>query len=935
MAGPEPPQLDHRLADAIERSAEPPRSRAVVLRLIEAAPALGERLVADELFRTAVVQMAAASRSLSDAFVADPTLLAILDDAADLRSERSDESYRASRIEAIATADDPRAALRRWKRRELLRIAVRDLLHLADLAAVGRELSALADGCLEAALHITAPRTPFAVIGMGKLGGNELNYASDVDVLFVHQGDDAEAVRVAKAVLSIMSEPTPAGIVFRTDANLRPEGRSGALSRSPAAFASYYSRWAQPWELQALIKARFVAGEPGVGNAFFDAVRPHLWSGSIDPDTIREIRDLKLRGEALLRERGLDSREIKRGVGGIRDIEFAVQLLQLVHGQSDPAVRATGTLEALRQLARQGYVEADTASRLSIAYGFLRRVEHMLQLHDEQQTYALPTSAAALDRLARLLGYEDTPRATARQQFEDSLSRDRATVRGIHERLFFQPLLDAIAGTGEMSREATADRLAAFGFKDIKRTQAALDELAGGYSRSARLMRQMFPTLLEYLSRSPDPDLGLLQLRLITDSPVRANQVTAALRDTPATTERLCRLLGSSLPVGQWLRHVPDAVNGLVDIDTLRAAKDHDSYLSEARRSLHWRDDTEDARAGALRRFKLREELRIAIRDLLDLADVSTVGTELSSLAEAAVSSALAARQPPMPFSVIAMGRFGGAELSYVSDLDVLFVYDGDGHRVDEAAESLAMGLLDDIGARTVDGRAWEIDARLRPEGGKGRLSRTLDGYVTYWSRWADTWEFQSLLRARYVAGDVDLARRFLAASEPFVYHPEFGASKVDEIRRMKRRIENERLPRSENPAEDLKLGPGTLSDIEFTVQLLQLRHGFEVEAIRTPSTMSALGLLASEGVLTEQDADVLSTAYRFCERTRNYRYLHLGKVTDSLPRSDEDAEHLGRMLGWVEHPGDTLRAEFARLTGAARQVVEGVFYGHTAGSEQ
>lgn len=906
----------------------------MVLRLIDAAPALGDRLATEELFRAAVVQVAAASRSLSDAFVADPTLLRILDDVDDLRSERSDDSYRLSRVEAIASAGDPSAALRRWKRRELLRIAVRDLLGLADLAAVGRELSALADGCLAAALRIAAPQTPAAVIGMGKLGGNELNYASDVDVLFVHEGDDAEAVRVAKAVLLVMSEPTPDGIVFRTDANLRPEGRSGALSRSPEAFASYYSRWAQPWELQALIKARFVAGEKHVGNAFFDAVRPHLWSGSIDPDTIREIRDLKLRGEALLRERGMEAREIKRGVGGIRDIEFAVQLLQLVHGQSDPAVRATGTLEALRQLARQGYVEADHASRLSVAYGFLRRVEHMLQLYDEQQTYALPKSASALERLARLMDYEDTPRATAREQFEDSLSRDRATVRGIHERLFFQPLLDAIAGIGEMSTEATAERLAAFGFKDIKRTQAALEELAGGYSRSARLMRQIFPMLLEYLSRSPDPDLGLLQLRLITDSPVRANQVSAALRDTPTATERLCRLLGSSLPVGQWLRRFPEAVNDLVDLETLQAAKDLDSYVHEARRSLHWRDDTEEARAGALRRFKLREELRIAFRDLLDLADVSTVGAELSALAEAAVSSALSARQPSMPFSVMAMGRFGGGELSYASDLDVLFVYEGDGHQSDNAAESLAMGLLEDIGDRTVDGRAWEIDARLRPEGGKGRLSRTLDGYVTYWNRWAETWEFQSLLRARYVAGDVDLARRFLAASEPYVYHPEFGASKVEEVRRMKRRIENERLPRSENPDADLKLGPGSLSDIEFTVQLLQLRHGFEVEAIRTPSTISALRLLGSEGILSEQEADVLSTAYRFCERVRNYRYLHLGKTADSLPRSEEDCEHLGRMLGWVESPGDALRSEFTRLTEAARGVVEEVFFGHPAPPE-
>ncbi len=321
---------------------------------------------------------------------------------------------------------------------------------------------------------------------MGKLGGRELNYASDVDVLFVHEGDGALAERAARAVLTTMSEPTADGIVFRTDADLRPEGRSGPLSRTLDAYAAYYERWAQPWEFQALLKARPVAGDDDIGRRFLELAQPFVWPEVLDPDAVRSVRAMKARAEGEMHRRGLTEREVKRGRGGIRDIEFAVQLLQLVHGRHDPSVRSPTTLDALAQLAAGGYIERDDAAQLDDAYRFLRTVEHRLQLQDEQQTHTLPADLGARTRLARVLGYRDRGDETALDLFEADYRGYQNRVRSIHERLFFAPLLDTLAGAGPLTEEAVEARLAAFGFLDVAHTRAALQELTQGLTRRSR-----------------------------------------------------------------------------------------------------------------------------------------------------------------------------------------------------------------------------------------------------------------------------------------------------------------------------------------------------------------------------------------------------------------------------------------------------------------
>ncbi|HEV3402169.1 MAG TPA: bifunctional [glutamine synthetase] adenylyltransferase/[glutamine synthetase]-adenylyl-L-tyrosine phosphorylase, partial [Acidimicrobiales bacterium] len=785
---------------------------------------------------------------------------------------------------------------------ELLRIAARDLTGVDDLPDVGRALATMAGHVFDGACAI-AGADGLTVVGMGKLGGSELNYASDVDVMFVAE-DPAGGERVARAVLDV------ARACFRVDVDLRPEGRDGPLVRSLESYEAYWDRWAETWEFQALLKARPIAGDADLGDAFLAAAEKRLWTKPFTAEDLRAVRVMKARAEGELARRGLTDREIKRGRGGIRDIEFAVQLLQLVHGRHDPALRSPNTLEALAELGTAGYVDGGDARHLDHAYRLLRTVEHRLQLVQEQQVHALPTDPAAMSRLARVMGYRDSSESTAGEQLAGYLRRQQATVRSIHEHLFFRPLLDALsarpspeAAAGAegapavaLSAEAVETRLAAFGFTDARRTHQALAELTRGLTRSSRLMQQMLPLLLEWLSESPDPDLGLLGLRVLTTGEHRAGELAVAFRESPEAARRLCVLVGTSRRLTQTLEHHPDLIPALGTPEAL-APRTADAMLEGATTALAWRMDTNERQRG-LERFRRREELRIAACDLLELTPseeepVVVTGAGLTTLAEACVQAALTTLEPPLPFAVVAMGRFGGAELSYASDLDVLFVYDGSTNEDFAMAEKTAEALLAFLSGQTPANRVYPVDADLRPEGKDGPLARSLEGYRAYYERWAQVWERQALLRARSVAGDAELGRRFLDLVEPHVWRDPFPEEDVREIRRMKARIERERIPAGEDPQFHLKLGRGSLSDVEFTAQLLQLRH-----RVPATGTMAALDALETAGALAPDDRSVLGEAYRFCERTRNRWFLVKGAPDDALPRTPENLARLARSLG-------------------------------------
>jgi glutamate-ammonia-ligase adenylyltransferase len=431
-------------------------------------------------------------------------------------------------------------------------------------------------------------------------------------------------------------------------------------------------------------------------------------------------------------------------------------------------------------------------------------------------------------------------------------------------------------------------------------------------------MQQLLPLLLAWLSESPDPDLGLLMLRNLLTGPARTAQLLDVFRDSPEAARRLCSVLGTSRLLGQTLLHNPDLVARLPDEGQL-VTRPRDELIAQVTAAVSWRDELGE-RQDALRRWKARNQFGIAARDLFGLADVPTVGADLTTLAEASLEAALRSLEPAVPMAILALGRFGGCELSYASDLDVVFVYDGRG--ADDAAEAkrVASGVLRFLGGTTPAERIYPIDADLRPEGKDGPLARSVDGYETYWHTYALVWERQAMSRARPVAGDLELGAALLDRLAPYVWDDGLRPDDVREIRRLKARIERERMPAGEDPQFHLKLGRGSLSDIEWTAQLLQLEHG-----VRSPGTMAALVALVDAGALGSDDSEILATAYRFCEATRNRWFLVNSAPGDALPTAPEPLLWLSRSLG---QPPGALREEYRRLTRRARKVVDRVFYG-------
>lgn len=895
-------QVPGELLDLADRSASPAAVRVALVRLLETAPTAMEAVTVDPGLAQSLVAVLAASRSLTRLIEHRPdATIAVL----------------AETDRRIGPPTGDVEELVAWRNLEFLRIAARDLTGVDDLDRVGRNLAALGRDVLQFAERTTVDdETQLAIIGMGKLGGDELNYSSDIDVLFVGEGPRQALERRARAIMEIARR------CFRVDANLRPEGRDGPLVRSVESYEAYWDRWAEPWEFQALLKARPVAGDPGLGERWFDAAQRWLWARPFDAEALRSLRSMKARAEAEVARKGLGSRELKRGPGGIRDIEFTVQLLQLVHGHLDPDLRGATTLTMLDEMAAAGYIDDNDAERMAASYRQLRTVEHRLQLVDEQQIHTIPTDAIALDHLARVMGRRDEPGGSAAEQLERELHLVQTTVRGIHERVYFRPLLEAFAGTttdeATLSTEATEVRLAAFGFVDARRTAAALGELTRGLKRSSRLMQQMLPLLLDWLSLSPDPDLGLLLLRNLLTGPRRSRQVAETFRESPAAAQALCTLAGTSRLLGDIIAANPDLVARLPLPDQL-ATKDFDGLVATARASMALREGPTEQQA-SLRRWQQRNLLGIAARDVFDHSDVECVGRDLTTLAEATLEAALESLEPRIPFSVIGLGRFGAAELAYASDLDVIFVHGGSTATDVDEARRLAQALMRMIAGTTPAARLYEIDCDLRPEGKNGPLSRSIDSYAIYWRDHALTWERQAMTRARVVAGDRSLGDELLDVLEPWVWGPGLSAEGVRDIRRMKARIEAERIPIGEDPDFHLKLGRGSLSDVEFTVQMLQLQYD-----VKATGTIDALRALEQGDVLDPADAAILDEAYEFCERVRNRWFLVNSAPSDSMPTQPEAALWLARSLD--TEPG-ALREHYRRVTRRSRSVVERVFYG-------
>ncbi len=916
-----------RLEAVAARSFEPQLARQGLKRL---PSHILDSLEADDILAERVITTFASSRSLALAVARQPETLNVLQEASyalPFESPTNLDLLRSHLTAGSPTAEDPRCALRRFKHAELFRIATRDLTRTAPLEVIAAEVADLASICLEGALAIARKELgdldiPFTIIGMGKLGGLELNYSSDVDVMFVHDGDLDQAQRLARQIIQVMQEPLPDGIVFRTDADLRPEGRAGALSRTIDGYLAYYERWAEAWEYQALLKAGITAGDPTLGKQFSEMIGTLLWNAPLPNDALRTLRHMKSRSEQQNTTTGHGDRNVKLGAGGIRDIEFAIQMLQLVHGRSDSTLRSPTTLHALEALREGQYLTHTDASTFRVAYLFLREVEHRVQLVDEAQTHDIPADDEAREHLARTMGYTDhgTDRAVA--QFDRYHAQLRSQVRAAHERAYFAPLLDALVGRESLGHQPVEERLAAFGFTDTNATKAAISELTPGISRSAAIMQQYLPLLLEWLSISPDPNRGLLGLRRLLDGPVRRSAVISTFRESPLAAERTCQLLGSSRFIRDALRRHPEAIRILGDDVWLATPLTVEELIAEATSSIEWRADI-DAQRDGLRRFKRRKLLDIAIRDVIGREPVRTVGAEISALGEACLTAAMSLHE--VPLAVVAMGRLGGAELSYASDLDVMFVYEGSGATAYEQAERAATRLLRDIGAPTTEGETFHIDADIRPEGKKGSLALSLEGFRDYYEHRAEPWEHLALLKARVVGGNRGVGERFIEMVQKYRYPEAVSTETIRSIQRIKLRVEKERLPSGVDPELHLKLGRGTISDVEFTVQLLQLQYAHDIPALQTPSTYEALAALKETDLLPPSDTEVLLQAFSICQTIRNATTLAYGSDRNTFP-GEAEAAAVAQLCGYTS--AGALREEYRRRVRRSRAVMERSFFG-------
>ncbi|SCL70660.1 bifunctional [glutamine synthetase] adenylyltransferase/[glutamine synthetase]-adenylyl-L-tyrosine phosphorylase [Micromonospora chersina] len=953
------------LLAALSRAADPDLALRQLHRLVEAErrtgaePGLLDALAADPGLRRRLVAVLGASSALGDHLVANPHQWAVLATEPDGLAPRADGRLDLAGAARLTAATGPIPVLRQAYRLALLRIAAADLTGGRGLEQTMAALSGLADATLAAAYGIAVdelpegtPRPRLAVVAMGKCGGDELNYVSDVDVIFVAATDEdlAAATQVATRLIHVCGL-----VAWPVDAALRPEGNRGPLVRTLASHLAYYRRWARTWEFQALLKARPAAGDLALAREWIDALAPLVWTAAERPEAVEDVRAMRRKIIDNIPPKELE-REIKRGPGGLRDIEFAVQLLQLVHGRGDESLRAPGTIPALRALVAGGYVGRADGEALLRGYRFLRGVEHRLQLQGLRRTHTVPTEPDALRWLAAALGHAATPGRSAVEEFRAEWVTHATEVRRLHAKLLYRPLLEAVARVPaeglRLTPEAARHRLEILGFADPAGALRHLQALTGGVSRTAAIQRTLLPVLLSEFADAPEPDRGLLNYRQVSDKLGSTPWYLRLLRDSGPVARRLARVLSSSRYTADLLAREPEALRLLAE-DTELTPRPRE-VLAEGFTAAAARHPDPVEATRAVRALRRRELVRLACADVLSragalapltprtadgggrqptLADVSAVGVALSDVADATLAAALRtarAAQPGPPglrFAVIGMGRLGGRESNYLSDADVLFVYDPPPGADERAAGAAAHAVAEEL-RRLLSAPAPDpplgVDADLRPEGRQGPLVRSLAAYAQYYARWSKVWEAQALLRARFVCGDADLGAEFEALVDPIRY-PADGLTReqVVEIRRIKARVETERLPRGADPATHTKLGRGGLADVEWAVQLLQLRHAGRLPALRGTRTLDALAAARDAGLVDAEDAAEMAAGWTLAAQVRNALMLVRGRAGDQLPRHGVELAGVVRLLGG-DDPGEFLD-EYLRAGRRSRAAMERV----------
>ncbi|MFT4246024.1 MAG: bifunctional [glutamine synthetase] adenylyltransferase/[glutamine synthetase]-adenylyl-L-tyrosine phosphorylase [Micrococcaceae bacterium] len=947
------------ILDSLRDVGDPDAALWGLMRVLEYATELRSWFTGDELSVASkrLVYLLGLSHGFTDWLVRDPYFIS--EELAKIPAEFFDLKplQYLENIEALAK-QYPDAAetvlLRRAYRRTIMALALLDTKSkMSDsLAKVSAHLADLAGFVLQKALDIAQQKfdceVPLAVIALGKCGARELNYLSDVDVMYIladDQDDEVyqQATKVAQEVGKIVFGPGIEPPLFEVDTALRPEGKDGPLVRTLASCKEYYTQWAHLWEFQAMLKARFIAGAEKVGNDFTDFIADLVWSASEREGFLESIRKMRARVESHIPKSESD-RELKLGIGGLRDIEFSVQLLQLVHGRTDESLRVRDTLSALEVLTTQGYIGREDSSEFITAYKFLRVLEHGTQLIKMQRTHLLPKEENKLRHLARLVRHEfhEKNNVALENELIKTWEQVKLKVRTIYQKLFFKPILTALVKLSHsdlsLSHAAVDERLRVLGYENPKQAVAHIKALTQGVNRAAKIQQHLLPVFLQWFSEGVNPDNALLNFRRLSEALGESHWYLRMLRDSPVAAERMARIVTLSNYTTSMLEFLPEGVAWLDDDKALqpRAAKDIETEMH----NIVKRNKTTETAVRLVRGTFQRELLRLSMMDTLATITPIASMKALSELYFVFIRAmySITVREvgnPKAQFGILAMGRLSGRELVYGSDADVMFVYEPFPEYEEYEASQYALDIVNtlkrflklSVEPPLPGEKLLELDARLRPEGKDGAMVRSLESYANYYEKWAKEWEYQALLRCAPLAGDEALLEKFITLIDEYRYPVKPTRKAITELRRIKARVEAERLPRNADPNRHTKLGRGSLSDIEWLAQLIQFKFAGKDEGYRIQDTLAVFNHAVDVKLLPERDAQKLADSWLICSKVRSRIRLWSEKNSDVLPDYSSSLEAIARLCGWPSDSVLEFEDYYLKTTRIGRFYYEKWFY--------
>ncbi|PYV41101.1 MAG: bifunctional [glutamate--ammonia ligase]-adenylyl-L-tyrosine phosphorylase/[glutamate--ammonia-ligase] adenylyltransferase [Acidobacteria bacterium] len=929
---------------------------------------------------------------------------------------KSRDSYLQEARQATSRFSDSAQALHalaRFKRREMLRIATRDILKISDVIGTVTELSNLADAILQLVYEICYARlvhrfgspqfqgeqgkrhaARFTILGMGKLGGRELNYSSDIDLIYVFDGEQGATVssetvergeqgstdpiakngfppgcipnpeffkKLAQSITHELSNVTEEGYFYRVDLRLRPEGSAGSVASSLSACKNYYATWGETFERLALIKARPVAGSAELGQQFCEVLNPFVYRKFLDFAALEEIQEIKARINSKLGSKQKQALHVKLGTGGIREIEFFAQALQLIYGGYHPDLRERSTLKALEKLLEHHFLTANEHDELRQAYLFLRDLEHKLQMVFHFQTHELPTAPDELYKCARRLGIEGNSMSETLDQFFRTYQKHTTHVSRIFQNLIAlkrdgvsaSHLREAsLALNKNLTENEAFAILSNHGFEDLKTAfhQIVLLRDALSFSHSPSKMRNLLanllPPLLLALQSSPDPDAGLGYFEKFASALGERDSLYTLLNESPDVLKRLIRVLSSSPFLADFLCRRPEFFDSLIRQDSLQKRKKLSDLRNQLQLSL--RDATTfEASQSALRAFQQIELFRIGTKDVLGQLARSQVGRQLAELAEACLNAAFGIACQKLEthfgphfsewardhFAILALGKLGGSDLSYNSDLDLVCFYS-----IDDVLESTEtqhrfvhlIECLDEIlSVSRGEGSIYKIDLRLRPEGKKGELVVALHRYQEYLESRVEDWERLALVRHRFVLGGRTIRARLKKLIEGVVYRAELSSSSVRDILRLRQRMEMELGKEAGDQCFHVKAGKGGLLDVEFATQLLQMKHGWQYPELRISNTVLALRKLRQLELLPEEQFQDFYRGYEFLRLLDNRPTLASPYNSTSFPRTPKILRKMARLLsppGTGDFSsGERLESAYVAITQNNRKVFQEV----------